>query len=204
MRGLKTTAIGLSLLLGSVTAWAEVIDFNSFAHSDAVRVEGLLPTLQIGDYQILSCFGFCGGDNIGTWSRHDPNQADYGNASLLLNHSKTIEVSRIDGLSFNLNSFDLAPDVWGNTLLAKLDLAYIDGSAETEYLNYDISNYSNRSFLETFVLNKVGIKSFRLNGNLQVDNIVLSNPTTVPEPEAYSMLFMGLLGISLLGRFVKQ
>ncbi|BEV06935.1 hypothetical protein [Methylophilus sp. DW102] len=178
-------------LISSIsTAQSFSLDFNSYAH-DGSRLLSVGPSLEIGDYQITSCFGSCGADNIATWSKSDPNQADFGNAALLLNYSKTIELFRTDGGAFDLVSLDLAPDVRGNVLEAKVVFNFFNAPSETTYLNYDISNSSKQSFLEKFIINKAGLRSFSINGNLQIDNIVLVSTSVVPEPSMLSLMLCG-------------
>jgi hypothetical protein len=194
MKLLVPGAIAASILISAGAAEAAtVLDFDDLAHNSTT------PTL-LGDNEgrfaykdFLFDHSFSETPSFLVFGRDDARNADQGGATLGNRWDKfPVIVSRLDGGSFDLVSFDFA-DI-RNTGARHTNLfqfSYVDGRSDFLELTTD-----DQVGLESAFVGKTGLKSFSFAANAeqwaQFDNFMFASPAgAVPEPSTWAMLIVG-------------
>ncbi len=130
------------------------------------------------------------GYSLYSYGATDPLNADPAGATLSENYDdEAVVVSRVQGGSFTLASFDVAynPDE-GNSGRVRFDYTDAQGTHSTNL------SFTDQYVLHTFVFDYAGLTSFALWGDdFQLDNVVVqAQANVVPEPATWWLLTAGL------------
>jgi hypothetical protein len=189
-------AIAASILISAGAAEAAtILDFDDLAHNSPSAA--LLGDEQgrIAYKDFLFDHSFNESPTFLVYGRDDARNADRDGATLGIRwDTYPVVVSRLDGESFDLLSFDFAD--LGNTGARHsntFQFNYEDGRAELLTLTTD-----GQVGLESVSVGKTGLKNFSFAANsrewAQFDNFTFASPSptgAVPEPGTWAMLIVG-------------
>ncbi len=134
------------------------------------------------------------GYSLYSYGTSNPLNADPTGATLGENYDGgALVVSRADGGSFTLASFDLAFNADGdNPGLVRFDYTDAQGTHSTQLA------FADQYQLHTFTFDYTGVTSFSLwDDDFQLDNVVVdATVSAVPEPASWMLLMLG--GLVLL------
>lgn len=178
---------GALFVPAAMASTTNVIDFNELTSDDTYFVD---PLTSGGFTFTNNCIS--SSNCLGVWGKDHIAQADPGHATIFVNRGFTItSMNRTDGEAFNLISIDLADD--SNTgESSTIDFTFYHNGGFTNSQSVTLDNLIG---LQTFVFNEANLTSVSWQTTIgdggygQFDNVVVSS---VPEPEIYAMLLVGL------------
>jgi hypothetical protein len=191
----KPVAAAIVLALASGLAQAMTIGFDPLVNDGSAWSSAYA---QVGDTYRESGYTFAStpADGYGfyAWSRNSPLNGDPGGATLVEPFGGTLTVTRTDGGSFSLKSFDLT-DIYNAGTPGSITMTWTDASGtHTRQLALPDS-----TGLHTYAFGYAGVTSFALEQGapyFQLDNVRVS---AVPEPAALALMLAGLAAIGALG-----
>ena len=190
---MKTTiaALGVIAALGmaSAASAANVLDFNDLAQPGVGRNYIGPNNFKYESFNFYSTWSLT--PNFFTLGQDDPANADPDGTTFSHNYDfAEVNITRADNSLFDLFSIDLADKFnLGANHAGRFRFVYADNHQEELFFNTD-SNVG----LETFVLNKTGLKAFLYyaDAGVQIDNMALEGVVAgVPEPATWAMMILG-------------
>ena len=194
-----------ALFLATEAAATTVLTFDDLAEP-GTGVRELSPNSATFEY---GGFVFKSTVNVQSFRSHradDPRNADPGGTTLFHTWDRTwMEVTKADGLAFDLISMDIA-DVYNEGRRAGNQFIFNFADGSTEYGGFTTDNLAG---LETLILNRRGLRSFSMaadpSGWWQMDNITFDTPVSaVPEPNTWAMMILGFGGLGVMLRRTRR
>jgi len=202
---MKTTiaALGVITTLGMASAAeaAAVLHFNDLAKAGTGR-----------NYIGPNNFRYEGFNFYSTWSLNpnfftlgldDPANADADGTTFSHNYDfAEVNITKADNSLFDLFSIDFADKFnTGASHAGRMRFVYADNTQEEIFFNTD-----TKVGLETFVVNKTGLKAFLYfaDAGVQIDNLALEGVAAVPEPATWAMMILGFGGVGATIRRRRQ
>lgn len=178
---------GALFVPAAMASTTSVIDFNELTSDDTYFVD---PLASGGFNFTNNCISSW--NCLGVWGKDNIAQADPGHATIFVNRGFTItSMNRTDGGTFNLISIDLA-DAYNSGESSTIDFTFYHSGVATTSQSVTLDNLIG---LQTFVFNETNLTSVSWQTSIgdggygQFDNVLVSS---VPEPEIYAMLLVGL------------
>jgi hypothetical protein len=196
-------ALGVIAALGLASAAnaTAVLDFDDLAQAGTGR-----NYINPYDYKYQG-FNFhstwASAPNFFTLGLDDPANADPNGTTFSHNYDfAEVNITKADNSLFDLFSIDFADKFnTGAAHVGRMRFVYADNTQEQIIFTTD-----NRVGLETFVLNKTGLKAFLYyaDAGVQIDNLALEGVAAVPEPGAWALMILGFGGVGATLRRRRQ
>jgi len=187
-------ALGAIAVLGSASAAsaAAVLDFDDLAQAGAGKNYIRQNNLKYEGFNFYSTYSL--DPNFFTLGEDDPANADPDGATFSHNWDQyEVNITKADNSLFDLFSIDFADKFnTGASHAGRMRFVYADNTQEEIFFNTD-----NKVGLETFVVNKTGLKAFLYyaDAGVQIDNLALEGVAAVPEPATWAMMILGFGGV---------
>lgn len=199
MKSLLAALTAIAVLgAGSTAGAAAVLDFDDLGQAGTGKNYIRQNNFKYEGFNFYSTYSL--DPNFFTLGEDDPANADPDGATFSHNWDRyEVNITKADNSLFDLFSIDLADKFnVGAGHAGRFRFVYADNHQEELSFTTD-SNVG----LETFVVNKTGLKAFLYyaDAGVQIDNMALEGSVTaVPEPATWAMMILGFAGVGSVVR----